>query len=157
MHQKDGAAGVRTGADMLNRLIKDIIIDQNALPSLSQFVVVLRERIQTTNQLQRMFLIEWVSTLDSVPGIDLLQFLPNILEGLFKILCDDNFEVRRNCEQVLDSFLAKITQAANSFEYVITFSFFTVMSAVFVRGECPIPHMLAFVADIMWPENANAA
>ena len=148
---------MRTGADMLNRLIKDIIIDQNALPSLSQFVVVLRERIQTTNQLQRMFLIEWVSTLDSVPGIDLLQFLPNILEGLFKILCDDNFEVRRNCEQVLDSFLAKITQAANSFEYVITFSFFTVMSAVFVRGECPIPHMLAFVADIMWPENANAA
>ena len=55
VHQKDGAAGVRTGADMLNRLIKDIIIDQNALPNMSAFVVVLRERMQTTNQLQRMW------------------------------------------------------------------------------------------------------
>jgi len=64
-----------------------------------------------------------VHTLDSVPGIDLLRFLPNILEGLFKILTDDHFEIRRNCEQVLDQFLMKITDANNSLESVPPFIF----------------------------------
>jgi hypothetical protein len=64
-----------------------------------------------------------VHTLDSVPGIDLLRFLPNILEGLFKILTDDHFEIRRNCEQVLDQFLMKITDANNSLESVPPFYF----------------------------------
>jgi len=147
VHQKDGAAGVRTGADMLNRLIKDIIIDQNALPNMSAFVIVLRERIQTTNQLQRMFLVEWVSTLESVPGIDLLRYLPNILEGLFKILCDDSFEVRRHCEQVLDAFLAKITKANNSLDYPIDYP---AMMEVLIAFCGPSKHLISRFMAVTW-------
>eukprot|EP00039_Didymoeca_costata_P005784 m.84543 g.84543 ORF g.84543 m.84543 type:complete len:714 (-) comp12972_c0_seq1:1852-3993(-) len=107
---KDGAAGTRAGADMLDRLLKDIVIDQNCLPNLEQFIQNLRERIHTYNPQMRQFLVSWISVLSSVPGIDLLKYLPNILEGLFKILCDDNFEIRRSCEDVLDVFLTEMTQ-----------------------------------------------
>lgn len=103
-------------------------------------MIVLRERIQTTNQLQRMFLVEWVSTLESVPGIDLLRYLPNILEGLFKILCDDSFEVRRHCEQVLDAFLAKITKANNSLDYPIDYP---AMMEVLIAFCGPSKHLIS--------------
>ncbi len=36
-----------------------------------------------------------VSTLDAVPDIDMLVFLPDILDGLFQILGDPNQEIRK--------------------------------------------------------------
>ena len=39
---RDGSAGVRTGADMLDRLIKDIVIEKNELPNVSSVIVSLR-------------------------------------------------------------------------------------------------------------------
>ena len=36
-----------------------------------------------------------VSALDAVPDIDMLIFLPEILDGLFQILGDPNFEIRK--------------------------------------------------------------
>lgn len=44
--------------------------------------------------------------MNSMPDIDMLVFLPDILHGLFEILADP--ALQRNCQSTLDSFLETI-------------------------------------------------
>lgn len=48
-----------------------------------------------------MFLVQlivgWITTLDSVPEIDMLDYLPQLMEGLFSMLSDNNREVKKVC------------------------------------------------------------
>jgi vacuole morphology and inheritance protein 14 len=53
-----------------------------------RFVPLLRERIFVVNPFCRMFIVGWLSVLDSVPDIDLLRYLPQLLDGLFNMLQD---------------------------------------------------------------------
>ena len=69
------------------------------------------------------------------------------LAGLFKILCDDSFEVRRNCEQVLDAFLAKITKANNSLDYPIDYP---AMMEVLIAFCGPSKHLISrFMVSVL--------
>ncbi len=47
------------------------------------------------NPYKRQFLISWISVLASVPDIDMLQYLPELLEGLMGMLSDTNREIRQ--------------------------------------------------------------
>lgn len=69
---------------------------------------LLRERVYTKQTFARQFVISWISVLDMVPDIDLILFLPEILDGLFKILSDTNLEVKKMCETTLSEFLRSI-------------------------------------------------
>lgn len=69
---------------------------------------LLRERIYTKVTFARQFVISWISVLDMVPDIDLILYLPEILDGLFKILGDTNVEVKKMCETTLSEFLRNI-------------------------------------------------
>lgn len=71
---------------------------------------LLRERIYTKNPFTRQFLISWLSVLHSVPHLDLLSFLPDILDGLFTILEDQTLEIKKMCESLLGEFLRSITE-----------------------------------------------
>ena len=42
-----------------------------------------------------MLVFVQVSTLDAVPDIDMIIFLPEILDGLFHILGEQNTEIRK--------------------------------------------------------------
>lgn len=55
---------------------------------------MLRERISTKNDFARQFIISWVSVLDTVPQIDMVLFLPDLLDGLFRILEDPKTEIK---------------------------------------------------------------
>lgn len=107
----------------------------------------LREQIQTENAVQRQFLVNWIAVMASVPGIDLLRYLPSFLEGLFKILCDDNFEIRRTCEDVLDTFLARITTAKNTLDYPINYP---AMTEILIRFCGPSKHLLSKFMAVTW-------
>lgn len=39
---------------------------------------------------RRQFLISWVAVLESVPDLDLLAYLPELLDGLMALLSDPN-------------------------------------------------------------------
>jgi vacuole morphology and inheritance protein 14 len=71
---------------------------------------LLRERIYTRNTFTRQFLISWLSVLHSVPHLDLLTFLPDILDGLFTILEDPTMEIKKMCESLLGEFLRSIIE-----------------------------------------------
>ncbi|XP_044266044.1 protein VAC14 homolog isoform X2 [Tribolium madens] len=98
---------VKNASELLDRLLKDIVTESTNF-DLEGFMPLLRERIYTKATFARQFVISWISVLDMVPDIDLLFYLPEILDGLFRILADTNLEVKKMCETTLNEFLRNI-------------------------------------------------
>jgi len=75
--------------------LKDIVTDNSNIFDLVGFIPLLRERIYTENTFAKQFIISWITVLDDVPSIDLVIYLPEILDGLFKMLSDPTFEIKK--------------------------------------------------------------
>jgi len=103
----DPDPNVKNGAELLDRLIKDVVTESSNFDLVS-FVPILRERIYTTNTYAKQFLVSWLSALDAVPELDLLVHLPEFLDGLFNIFRDKSGEIRKMCEFILGEFLKDI-------------------------------------------------
>ncbi|XP_050497595.1 protein VAC14 homolog isoform X1 [Diabrotica virgifera virgifera] len=103
----DPDQNVKNASELLDRLLKEIVLE-NTMFDLEGFIPLLRERIYTKNPFSRQFIISWISVLNSEPGLDLISYLPELLDGLFRILDDSNLEVKKMCETILGEFLRKI-------------------------------------------------
>ncbi|KNC56118.1 HEAT repeat containing protein [Thecamonas trahens ATCC 50062] len=107
----DSDQAVRSGAQLLDRLMKDIVaeaeIDDVAVSALIELMTT---RLETENPWQRQALINWITMLDSVQ-IDLLDHLPALLPGLYAALADVNAEIRRLADGALAEFLREIEEA----------------------------------------------
>ncbi|XP_049788046.1 protein VAC14 homolog [Schistocerca cancellata] len=103
----DPDQNVKNGAELLDRLMKDIVTESASF-DLVAFVPVLRDMMYTKNTFTRQFVISWVSALYAVPDIDLIPFLPEILDGLFRILEDPTQEIKKMCDTALGEFLRSI-------------------------------------------------
>lgn len=133
----DSELSVKNGAELLDRLIKDIVSESAAsyvsvwqasekrpnahtaqdetIPrafSLSRFIPLLRERIIVLNPFTRMFLVSWITLLDSIPDLELVTYLPDFLGGLFRFLSDSNQDVHTATQVALDKFRAEIKKIA---------------------------------------------
>ncbi|KAF9767312.1 hypothetical protein IL306_000133 [Fusarium sp. DS 682] len=132
----DSELSVKNGAELLDRLVKDIVsesaasyvsileappefdgddkvsLGENAhLPtafSLPRFIPLLKERIWVINPFTRQFLVGWITLLDSIPDLELVTCLPDFLGGLLKFLSDQNSDVRVATQTCLDKFLNEI-------------------------------------------------
>ncbi|KAJ4303608.1 hypothetical protein N0V90_002507 [Kalmusia sp. IMI 367209] len=137
----DNELSVKNGAELLDRLIKDIVAESAAsyvsilhapedtagesgsdqekppqdLPtafSLERFLPLLEERINVLSPFTRIFLVAWITLLDSIPDLELVAFLPRFLGGLFKFLSDENQDVYIATQTALDRFLSEIRKIA---------------------------------------------
>ncbi|KAG6030180.1 hypothetical protein E4U41_000159 [Claviceps citrina] len=136
----DSELSVKNGAELLDRLVKDIVAESAAsyvsvleavpafdddktsvdsqdihLPtafSLPSFIPLLRERIWVINPFTRQFLVGWMTLLDSIPDLELVTYLPEFLGGLLKFLGDQNVDVRTATQSCLDKFLNEIKRIA---------------------------------------------
>ena len=104
----DTDAEVKNGAALFDRLLREIVMEAAASvgPSASgsgddsgsdvtrRVVPLLRAHMGVFNPYVRQLLVGWISALDSVPGVDMLDHLGELLEGLFDMLSDGNREVR---------------------------------------------------------------
>ena len=52
--------------------------------------------------------VGWITVLDSVPDIEMLDWLPEFLDGLFNMLSDGNREIRQAADSALTEFLREI-------------------------------------------------
>lgn len=133
----DSELSVKNGAELLDRLIKDIVSesaatyvsilhtsddsmsdsnkenleDSDDLPtafSLARFIPLLKERIYVINPFTRTFLVGWITLLDSIPDLELVSFLPEFLGGLFKFLSDPNRDVHVATQGAIERFLSEI-------------------------------------------------
>ncbi|RWS05439.1 protein VAC14-like protein [Dinothrombium tinctorium] len=105
----DSDQSVRAGCEVLDTVIKDIVTESPAF-DLVGFIPLLRDRLYPKNPFARQFIVSWVSLLNNVPDIDMIVFLPQLLDGLLSILSDQQPEIRRKCELLLNDFLEKITK-----------------------------------------------
>ena len=72
---------VQSGMQLLDRLMKDVVTESEAF-DLAAFMPLLGERIYVSNPFSRQFLVGWISTLGSVPDLDLVAHLPVFLDGV---------------------------------------------------------------------------
>lgn len=130
---------VKNGAELLDRLVKDIVSESAAsyvsvldvnekmenddasnpstsdLPmafSLAKFIPLLEERIHVINPFTRTFLVSWLTLLDTIPDLELVYYLPAFLGGLFKFLGDPNRDVYVATQGLLERFLNEIKKIA---------------------------------------------
>ncbi|KAE8150441.1 vacuolar protein 14 C-terminal Fig4p binding-domain-containing protein [Aspergillus avenaceus] len=134
----DSELSVKNGAELLDRLVKDIVSESAAsyvsvlqlsekqetdaevledadLPtafSLPKFIPLLKERIHVISPFTRMFLVSWLTLLDTIPDLELVSYLPEFLGGLVKFLGDSNRDVNVATQNLLDRFLSEIKRIA---------------------------------------------
>mmetsp|Transcript_50805 Transcript_50805/g.58699 ORF Transcript_50805/g.58699 Transcript_50805/m.58699 type:complete len:861 (+) Transcript_50805:21-2603(+) len=99
---------VKNGAQLLDRLIKDIVTEADEAFHVEQFLPLLKKYIQRTNPYIRQLIVGWVTLLDSVPDISMLDYLPDFLDGLFNMLSDSNREIRQAADSALSEFLKEL-------------------------------------------------
>ncbi|KAG5513603.1 hypothetical protein PMAC_001035 [Pneumocystis sp. 'macacae'] len=144
----DTEPSVKNGAELLDRLIKDIVSEKatsyisvlrspspvdspkvlsvdpsvpviveetkrSSVFSLEKFIPMLSERIYVINPFTRMFLVSWITVLDSVPDLELITYLPKFLDGLIKFLSDSHQDVRNATDRILTDFLSEIKRISN--------------------------------------------
>lgn len=91
----------------------DSLNDYPTAFSLARFIPLLTERIHVINPFTRIFLVSWITLLDSIPDLELVFYLPAFLGGLFKFLSDPNKDVQVATQGCLERFLAEIKQIAS--------------------------------------------
>ncbi|KAI0294591.1 vacuolar protein 14 C-terminal Fig4p binding-domain-containing protein [Multifurca ochricompacta] len=120
----------QNGAELLDRLLKDIVAesasyyvphfpetekrraadnDNGIVVPTSMTTAQARRRIELS-PFTRSFLVSWISVLDSVPELELITYLPHLLDGLLKYLSDPTEDVRIVAENLLAEFLREIRE-----------------------------------------------
>ena len=72
--------------------------------TITAFIILLQKYISQTNPYIRGMLVMWINALDSVPSIDMLEWLPTYLDGLFNMLSDQNRQIRQAADLALGGF-----------------------------------------------------
>jgi vacuole morphology and inheritance protein 14 len=101
---------VKNGANLLDRLIKDIVTESETF-HVEHFLPLLTTYIRRTNPYIRQLLVGWITVLDSVPDISMIDYLPDFLDGLFNMLSDSNREIRQAADSALSDFLKEVKHA----------------------------------------------
>lgn len=101
---------VKNGANLLDRLIKDIVTETETF-DIESFIPLLQKHIRRTKPYIRQLLVGWITVLDAVPDINMLDYLPDFLDGLFNMLSDGNREIKQAADNALADFLREIKEA----------------------------------------------
>ncbi|ODV83870.1 hypothetical protein CANARDRAFT_202052 [[Candida] arabinofermentans NRRL YB-2248] len=80
--------------------------------SLPKFIPLLKERMYATNPYTRMFLVSWLRLLDSIPGLELISYLPSFLDALISYLSASLEDVRVVTENFLKLLLHEIKRVS---------------------------------------------
>ncbi|XP_013162479.1 PREDICTED: protein VAC14 homolog [Papilio xuthus] len=107
---------VRQGAELLDRLVKDIVTESGEL-EVSALVPLLRERLYARGACARQFAAGWVAALDALPALPLLPHLRDLLDPLLHMLDEPHPEIRRMCEVQLNEFLRSIKKDPSQVDF----------------------------------------
>ncbi len=103
----DPDQSVRTAAELLDRLLKDIVTDHQSFKT-AEFVPILKERMYSKDQFAREFNLGWVHAMHKVPNSTIVDHLPDILDPLLLIVTDERSEIYCRCQKELGTFLTII-------------------------------------------------
>ena len=93
----------------------------------------------------RQFLLSWIGTLLSVPDIHLLQFIPQLLDGIYQTLADGDGDVRRQALALLSDILNSIKTSNERDEPNIS-AMLLVLVKHCHKGSSTTPHVVQLTA-----------
>lgn len=96
----DADVNVQNAALHLDEVMKTIVTSSGDF-DLDAFIRLLKGFMSARNPHKRQFLIGWVTALYSEPAIDMLPYIPDIMEGLMDMLSDDQKEIRTSASRAL--------------------------------------------------------
>lgn len=108
---------VFNGAQLLDRLIKDIVTENDHFDT-SNFIPLLKSSIKQENPQVRQLVVGWITVLNSVPDIQMLDFLPEFLGGLLDMLSDSSVDICHQSQFALDEFLEDIDVAVKDHQNI---------------------------------------
>ncbi|AFZ79660.1 hypothetical protein BEWA_025090 [Theileria equi strain WA] len=135
---------VKYASQILNRLLCDIILECDEIP-VDLMTDILSNRIFVLNPFIRQLIISWIVTLNSIPRINMIDYLPKIFLGLFNMLTDINKDVRNSAESCLNDFLFSLGKRYSSKTSMISEELFKV-----VLLNCKRPEFLIKLPNITW-------
>ena len=101
---------VREGANLLDRLVKDIVTECEAF-SVEKFLPLLQNYIRRTNPFLRNLVVSWITVLDGIPDVCMIDYLPDFLDGLFNMLSDSSLDIRQAADSALSNFLKELIES----------------------------------------------
>ncbi|KAI6230079.1 hypothetical protein M3Y99_01098400 [Aphelenchoides fujianensis] len=93
---------VRSGAELLDRLE---IVRSTPDFDVNELMLLIRERIYTSNSSNRRFIISWLHAVLKMPGFSVKAFIPEVVDGLLKVLDDPSPAVHDTTITVLSELL----------------------------------------------------
>ena len=101
---------VKGGANLLDRLMKDIVVENAAAFDMRGFAAHLyrQKYFHSKNPHVRNLVIGWILLLHHVPAIDALDCLPAYLNCVFNMLSDRNTAIKNKADDALVGFLEQI-------------------------------------------------
>ena len=72
--------------------------------NLNSFMAILTSKFKSMNPTIRLFLIDWINTLNEIANVDLIIYLPDILEDLLFMLGDKEKLLRTSAKGCLKNF-----------------------------------------------------
>lgn len=103
----DPDLNVQRGVEHIDTLMKNIVTECSDF-DLESFMPMLRDRLHTPKAQTRQFMLSWILLMMNQEGVDMIHYLPDILDGLFIILSEPKPEIRRMCESILEEFKGRI-------------------------------------------------
>ncbi|KAI6202770.1 hypothetical protein M3Y94_00478900 [Aphelenchoides besseyi] len=95
---------VRSGAELLDRLVKEIVRSTPEF-DVDELMLLIRERIYTSNTSNRRFIVSWLHAVLKMPGFTVKSFIPEVIDGLLKVLDDPSPAVHDTTISVLSELL----------------------------------------------------
>ncbi|GHP09250.1 hypothetical protein PPROV_000798700 [Pycnococcus provasolii] len=141
----DNDANVQNAAHLLDRLIKDIVTESPTF-DVVEFIPLLRAKMGALNPYVRQFLVGWITLLDSVPDIDMVEFLPDLLDGLFGMLGDAAREIRLQADTALEEFLRELRRRAHDNKHAD----YAAMAPSLLRRSAPAENDFTRLTAISW-------
>ncbi|PAV80574.1 hypothetical protein WR25_19116 [Diploscapter pachys] len=109
----DTDQNVRGGAELLDRLIMDIVVSSDNF-DVAHLMSLIREKIYIQVSSNRRFIVSWLNTMLTTPSFSILPYLSEVADGLFKMLGDQQPGVRDVTETVLGQFLAMLRKTPDA-------------------------------------------
>ena len=103
----DVEMSVKNGAELLDRLLKDIVAENAVSFPLDSFLRLLKERIYARHVAVRVYLVQWIRLLDSLSEIPFISHLPEYLPGLFQFLEADSISTSALSQEEVKSLTTK--------------------------------------------------
>lgn len=111
LHQQNQEQEIRSnfvGEDGMSVQVNEIQDPMKAF-LLPKFIPTLLERMYTVEPFAKKFLLSWLELFDDIPSSELITFLPNFLEPLFRFLMNNcPSDVRIETQNLLNIFLKEI-------------------------------------------------